>query len=151
MSEEGRVALQREIRDGIPASEALGFEIAVLEPRRINITAPLGPNINVHGTGFAGSLYALGILAAWGMVRHLYSQRELAADLVVAEATIRYHAPVRAEIVCECAVAEDVAEAFLAQLEHAGRARMTVEVAIGDERAATLKALMVATTRAAPQ
>jgi len=76
--------LQRRIHAGIPLSRAINFWVTTLGDTVIEVEAPLAPNINVHGTGFAGSLYALGILTAWGLCSHLIHQAELAADLVEA-------------------------------------------------------------------
>jgi thioesterase domain-containing protein len=137
-------ALQQEIHAGIPLSQAMGFEITDLDGHAISVTAPLAPNVNVHSTGFAGSLYAVGILTGWGMVRHLIRRRGLTAELVVAEAGIRYRAPVRGDITCRCAVPKGQAETFVAQLESAGRARLVIEVSIGRAGAARLTATMAA-------
>jgi thioesterase domain-containing protein len=104
VNSEDAAALQREIHAGIPLSDAMGFEITELESTAIRVAAPLKPNINVHSMGFAGSLYALGILTGWGISRHLIRQRGLNAELVVAEASIRYRAPVRDDIECHCVV-----------------------------------------------
>ena len=60
-------ALEQRIHAGIPLSRSVQFHIAELDGQSIRVAAPLAPNINVHGTGFAGSLYALGILTAWAM------------------------------------------------------------------------------------
>jgi thioesterase domain-containing protein len=144
MTQSEALALKREIHAGIPLSTAMGFEITALDSAGITVAAPLMPNRNVHGTGFAGSLYALGILTAWGMVRHLIRCHGLTADLVVAEARIRYRAPVRDDIECHSAVPESEAVTFLSQLASDGRARLAIEVTIGRDGAAHLTAIMAA-------
>ena len=146
MSNEELVALQREIHAGIPLSIAMGFEITALSGTGITVAAPLSPNLNVHSTGFAGSLYALGILTGWGMVRHLILRQESDADLVVAEARIRYRAPVREDIQCRCEIPEDEVGAFVEQLGSKGRAKLAIEVSIGKADEANLTATMVAKT-----
>ena len=95
MSTAEALELQRLIRATIPLSEAMGYRITELSDTRIRVEAPPEPNINIHGTGFAGSLYALGILTAWGLCSHVVTAAGLDAELVVAEANIRYRAPVR--------------------------------------------------------
>jgi len=134
--------LQRRIHDAIPLSVAMGYRVTELADTRITVEAPLGPNINVHGSGFAGSLYALGILAAWGLCAHLIARAGLEADLVVAEAGIRYRAPVRADIVCHCTLSDATADAFIRDLAGRGRARATLEVTIGEGPAAVIHAVM---------
>jgi thioesterase domain-containing protein len=57
-------------------------------------TAPLAPNINLHQTMFAGSIYTLMTLTGWGMV---WLQQQLASvtgDIVLADAQVKYIAPV---------------------------------------------------------
>ena len=125
-------------------SQAMGYRITELTDRRISVTAPLAPNRNIHGTGFAGSLYGLGMLAAWGLCAHIIARAGLDADLVVVEATIRYRAPVRGDIACHCSITEDAAQAFIDHLAAKRRARVALEVAIGDGPAAVIHAKMYA-------
>ena len=120
----------------------MGFRITELTDRRISVAAPLAPNRNIHGTGFAGSLYGLGMLAAWGLCAHIIAQAGLDADLVVVEATIRYRAPVRGDIVCHCSITDDAAQAFVGDLAAKRRTRVALEVAIGDGPAAVIHAKM---------
>ena len=134
--------LQHRIHAGIPLSRAMGFRITELAETRIIVEAPLDPNINVHGTGFAGSLYALGILTAWGLAAHVIMHSGLVADLVVAEANIRYRAPLRKDIACRCTAPEEAVQAFVETLESRGQARLALEVVIGDGPAAVLQAEM---------
>lgn len=140
--------LQDKIHRTIPLSQAMGYRITDLTDRRISIAAPLLPNRNIHGTGFAGSLYGLGILAAWGLGAHMIARAGLDGDLVVAEATIRYRAPVRGDIVCRCSIAEDAAQTFVDDLATKRRARVALEVEIGDGPAAVIEAMMYASQTA---
>lgn len=63
--------LQQRFHAGIPLSRAMGYQIASLSDNAIVVEAPFAPNVNVHGTVFAGSLFALGILTAWGLAMHI--------------------------------------------------------------------------------
>lgn len=142
MSTIGAADLQARIKRSIPLSAAMGYRITALDATAITVEAPLAPNINIHGTGFAGSLYALGILTAWGLCAHLIARAGLQADLVVAEAAIRYRKPVCDDIVCHCAVNESAAQAFTNALASAGRARISLRVEIGEGPAALIEAAM---------
>ncbi len=139
--------LQNKIHQSIPLSQAMGYRITALADTRITVEAPLEPNTNIHGTGFAGSLYALGILAAWGLCTHMIARVGLDASLVVAEAAIRYLAPVRGDIVCHCTVTETAARAFVDELTAQGRSRIALEVTIGDEPGAVIQTVMHASQR----
>lgn len=134
--------LQRRIDTGIPLSRAMGYRITALEDTQICVEAPLDPNINIHGTGFAGSLYALGILTAWGLAAHVIASSGVAVELVVAEASIRYRAPLRCDIVCRCAAPESAVHAFVDSLVAQGQGRITLDVTIGEGPAAVLQAVM---------
>ena len=134
--------LQAKIHAGIPLSVAMEFEITALGSNDIRVEAPLAPNVNVHGSAFAGSLYALGILTAWGLCSHLVTRAGLRADLVVAKASIDYRAPVRGDIACGAALEPAVAGDFTARLAERGRSRVTLAVEIGEPCAARIEAEM---------
>jgi thioesterase domain-containing protein len=136
------VELQQRIHQAIPLSQAMGYQISEIADTRITVVAPLGPNINIHGTGFAGSLYALGILTAWGLCTYMISRAGLEADLVVAEANIRYKAPVKDDIVCRCEAGPQSARTFIDELAAKRRSRTMLEVLIGDGPAAVIRAEM---------
>ena len=126
----------------------MGYRITELTDRQICVAAPLMPNRNIHGTGFAGSLYGLGILTAWGLCAHIIARARLDGDLVVAEAAIRYRAPVRGDIDCRCSITVDAAQRFINELTAKGRARVALEVAIGEGPAAVIQAGMHASRAA---
>ena len=135
-------ALQAKIHRTIPLSAAMGYEIVKLDEARIVVEAPLEPNINIHGTGFAGSLYTLGVLSAWALCNHVIDAAGLDAELVIAEANIRYRAPVRGRIRCSCSLKSNQIQDLVADLRARGRARIGVEVDIGEEPAAQIQATL---------
>ena len=61
--------LESEIRQGIPLAEQMAFRISELSPNAIKVVGGGRENVNVHGTAFAGSLYAVSTLALWGLIR----------------------------------------------------------------------------------
>ena len=140
--------LQAKIRDSIPLSDFMQFEITDLSATTIHTRAPLPSNINIHGTAFAGSLYSLSMLTAWAMLTHCLQQHAIAAELVAARAEIQYRQPVSGPIDCHCRLESAQIDWFINQLQHKGRAKMVVEVTIGDQ-AARLQAQMVAMVQAA--
>lgn len=69
-------------------------ELSLAHASELMTTAPLAPNINLHQTMFAGSIYTLMTLTGWGMV---WLQQQLASvkgDIVLADAQVKYIAPV---------------------------------------------------------
>lgn len=140
MNAAAAAALQSKIHRAIPLSAAMRYEIVELDSTQIVVQAPLEPNVNVHGTGFAGSLYSLGILSAWALCSHVIDEAGLDAELVIAKASIRYSAPVRGEIHCYCRLNTEQIQRFIAALRTQGRSRLQLEVDIGEGPAAQIQA-----------
>jgi len=140
-------ALTQKIRGAIPLSEAMRFTIDHLEPGEIRVSAPLEPNINIHGTGFAGSIYSVAILTGWALCTHILDDAGVDAELVVGGAEISYRAPVTSDLECRCGAADDEREAFLAGVRERGKGRLSLEITVGDLPQARLQATFVAIAR----
>lgn len=138
--------LQHKIRESIPLSEAMEFSIDELSCEAISVRAPLGPNINIHGTGFAGSIYSLAILTGWALCAHILEQAAVDAELVVAKAEIRYRAPVTGDLRCATAAVAERREAFLRGARE-GKGVLTLEIEVGGDRQAVLQATFCAISR----
>ena len=67
--------LQRKINQYIPLSNAMDYRIVSPEDGRITVQASLQHNRNIHGSGFVGSIYVLGILTAWALCAHIAAGR----------------------------------------------------------------------------
>lgn len=140
-------ALEQKIRKTIPLSAAMEFSIKLLNRDEIRVSAPLEPNINVHGTGFAGSIYSAAILTGWALCTHLMDELGLAGDLVVAKAEISYRAPITAALQCKCLVSEQQRDAFARGLLESGKGRLLLEVEVGDLPHAILQGTYIAVGR----
>lgn len=136
--------LSQRILQGIPLANAMNFSIRRLDQHSIQVVAPLEDNVNVHGTGFAGSLYSTATLAAWGLTTYILEQAGINADVVMAKAEIRYKRPVHSDIICNCECAPETSAVFLKQLNSRGRARLSLLVDIGEDSEAVLSATIVA-------
>lgn len=133
-------ALQNRIRTGIPLSESMQFQIASLDAESIEVIAPLAPNLNVHGTAFAGSIYSLAILAGWALATHIVEEAGADADVVVARAKIAYRTPIADGLRCVTRATKAEREAFIAGLNDKGKGFLQLEVEIGKPVCATLEA-----------
>ena len=127
-------ALNRKIRDHIPLSEAMQFSIDALSLDSIRVSAPLEPNINIHGTGFAGSLYSIAVLTGWALATHVMQELHINAELVVAKAEIRYRAPVTAALVCRSSCNAEQRQQFMLAVNESGKGRLDLDVEIGDRQ-----------------
>lgn len=119
--------LEQRIRSGIPIAAQMAFQVRELGPYTITVAGGGAENVNVHGTAFAGSLYAVTTLALWGLVHARLPQ---GADLVLAEGSIRYRRPVVGEILARCEVPAAEMEAFLTRLQERGRAVLVGSVQV---------------------
>ncbi|MEM7077298.1 MAG: YiiD C-terminal domain-containing protein [Pseudomonadota bacterium] len=66
---------------------------------------PLAPNTNIHGSAFAGTLYAVEALTAWGLVYLALEEAGIAASIIHAEGQIKFAQPVRSDIEVRCTYA----------------------------------------------
>jgi thioesterase domain-containing protein len=131
-------ALQRKIRAAIPLSEAMQFSIDSLGLEAIEVSAPLPPNVNIHGTGFAGSIYSC---------THILEQTGVDAELVVAKAEIRYRAPVTGDLRCVAGADAGQRASFLQDIESRGKGLLALEIRVGEQPAAVLQAAFCAIAR----
>ena len=133
------VNLQEKIHANIPLSGAMQFTIVELDSRSIRVRAPLQPNVNVHGTGFAGSIYSIAVLAGWALCTHIMERNQMAGDLVVAAAEIKYRSPISGDIQCQCEVSEVDRDAFCTNFETHGKGRLVLTIEVGSKPNAILQ------------
>jgi thioesterase domain-containing protein len=133
-----RTDLQNKIRSAIPISEAMQFTIAELGQLSIMVRAPLAPNVNIHGTGFAGSIYSIAVLAGWGLSTHIMEQLGMDGELVVSKAEIKYRAPVTDSIECRAVTNEEECRQFQHNFNNTGKGRLSLTIEVGDAPQAVL-------------
>ncbi|QYJ97399.1 thioesterase domain-containing protein [Shewanella alkalitolerans] len=118
--------LQRTWHQTIPVSAFMQIAPEAYREQTLRVSAPLAPNINLHHTMFAGSIYTLMTLTGWGMV---WLQQRLAGvegDIVLGQADIRYLAPVGESPLARVSWPE----ADLSVLGRGKRAKVKLEVAL---------------------
>lgn len=130
----------------IPLSHALQFQIQAVDEEAIFASAPLEPNINMHGSAFAGSIYAIAALTAWSFVTHLCGAVSDKSSVVIGKAEIFYKKPILESVQCRSSVSVEEREAFLHAFSNEGKSRLELEVAIGQASEAVLQATVFATT-----
>ncbi len=139
MLEEGAQQLNQRFSRQIPMVRHMGFRITAWDGNNLRMDAPLAPNLNDKGTGFAGSLATLATFSGWA-VATLLAEKVVEQDweALVFESEIRYLAPVTGDFYAMVSVPEeDVTHAFLAALEQRGRAKLVLNVNIlqdGEEK-----------------
>lgn len=117
----------------IPLSQFMQLTVAGFDGHEFRCQAPLEPNINLHQTMFAGSIYTLATLTGWGL-QYLYLRSEnLQGDQVLAEANIRYFKPVSELPQARCYVSQT--DGSLERLHKGKKAvqKITVEILSGSQ------------------
>jgi len=137
-------ALQNIWHKTIPLSKAMDLQISYYDSKKLITHCDTDFNQNLHHTMFAGSIYTLATLTGWGWVYlALQEQQQIQAniedDIVLAQANIRYHAPIKG-LAFGQVVQEDVAGQFdnLAQGKKA-RINLVAHIYCGDNIAATFE------------
>ncbi len=108
----------------IPLSEFMQVAPKEFDGNELQVSAPLAPNINLHQTMFAGSIYTLMTLTGWGMI---WLQQKLIRNersIVLANAKVRYLAPIESEPVAKVKWQESQ-KALLAQ---EGKVKVALDV-----------------------
>jgi len=119
------------LRQEIPLCEFMKLEITSLEKQSITTAAPLEPNRNMHGTGFAGALYSLAVATGWSLVHNRLSLANVEGQLVVKEATIHYRRPVTGDIELRSSFKDEMEnEALLMHLQKEGKVKFPLVITI---------------------
>ncbi len=143
--------LQELLHEQIPLAREMKAELRNWGESGLEMTAPLEPNLNHHGTFFGGSAAALGILTGWSLVHLLTMEEGLEVAIVIQRVAIRYSAPAPGPLVARATRPSDMAlKRFLATHRRHGLARMRVRVALECEgaRVAVVDASYAATSHA---
>ncbi|GGP43718.1 thioesterase domain-containing protein [Shewanella saliphila] len=93
--------LQNTWHSTIPLSQFMQVKPLSFSGTELQVTAPLAPNINLHNTMFAGSIYTLMTLTGWGMLWLQQQRLTLQGDIVIADASVKYIKPITAEPVAK--------------------------------------------------
>lgn len=110
-------------RSEIPITDAMDLAPEHFGDHALSVRATLAPNVNVHGTAFAGSLYAVAALSGWGLVHLELGAAGLDGSIVIAEGSIAYQKPVQEDIVARCASTDTEVGQLMTRLREDGRAR----------------------------
>ena len=138
-----RAELQALWHRDFPLSRTMDMRLMSFADHVLTSRSSLEPNTNVHGTAFAGSLYAIESLTAWGLLWLELRIAGLHASIIHASGNIEFFTPVREAIVARSAFAgrEDTIDT----LTRTGRVRLelTTEVLSGEAVASRFEGVYV--------
>jgi thioesterase domain-containing protein len=115
----------------IPISKAMGIQVTSYDGMTLSARAGLAENVNVHGTAFAGSLYAIAALCGWGITWLKLKEAGLEGSIVIASGHIDYARPVSGDIEVACRFDAEAQLAAMDKLRATGRCRFELAVEIG--------------------
>ncbi|WP_206486510.1 bifunctional GNAT family N-acetyltransferase/hotdog fold thioesterase [Thalassotalea sp. G2M2-11] len=124
--------LQQTWHNTIPLSKAMNIEISFYDKQRLITSCEPSFNKNLHNTMFAGSIYTLATLTGWGWVYLQLVNNECEGDIVLADASIKYLAPIAGVVsssTCETQVQGDI---LALQSNQKARFNVAVELYSGD-------------------
>jgi len=133
--------LQNTWHNTIPASKAMGIDITHYNGTSLVATCDLLFNKNLHNTMFAGSIYTLATLTGWGWVHMQLIEKQLKGSIVLADANIRYHSPLKgvAHAVTEVSLCEGDLDVL--STDKKAKLKVIVNVCCGDNITATFSGL----------
>jgi thioesterase domain-containing protein len=143
--------LERYLHRQIPLSAAMGVRVRMASPERVQLAAPLAPNVNHNETIFGGSAAALATLSAWTLLHIRLARAELHARLVIQRSSMEYELPIPGDFDAVCRFSDEAAwERFRTTLARRGRARLTLGAYLvyDAQRMATFEGDFVALHRA---
>lgn len=139
--------LEQYLHRHIPLSAAMGVRVHVATADRVELAAPLAPNVNHHDTLFGGSGAAIATLSAWMLVHLRLRLAEVRARLVIQRNAMSYDEPVDGDFMAVCQRPDEEAwQRFLTMIERRGRGRitMTARLLYADRTAASFEGDFVA-------
>jgi len=124
-------SLQAYLEAKIPISRSLGTRVQEVTPDLVTIWAPLGPNLNHHGTAFGGSASAVAIMAGWCLVFTKLQWLEQSPSIVIQSNEINYIRPIMEDFIAKAYLADTTRWTFfLDSLRRHHRARAFVDVTL---------------------
>lgn len=119
----------------------MNLQVSHFDGNELFTSCELSFNKNLHNTMFAGSIYTLATLTGWAWGYMLLNKYNIMGDIVLANADIKYLAPIEGCAVGytgKALISTDEA-AFMKKLSVKGRSSLslTVNVMSGDMKAAT--------------
>ena len=123
------------LHQAIPLTAAMQIDEIHYTGNQLQLSAPLEPNLNDKGTGFAGSIASIATLSGWCLLTLWLRERGIDADVMIAKSEQRYLAPVTDRLKAVATLPDDaVVEQFWQRFQEKQRARLPISVAVGNEQ-----------------
>lgn len=134
VSPERAALLEARLLAAIPLARAMQVRITGFEGVRVMLEAPLAPNINDKGTGFAGSLATLVTLSGWCLATLVGEAGGETCEAAVYHSELDFVRPVRETLRAQAWVEDPAVLAKIeSRLARGMRARLPVRARLGPE------------------
>lgn len=125
-------ALEARLLAAIPLARAMAVRITGFDGTVVRLEAPLEPNLNDKGTGFAGSLATLVTLSGWCLATLVGEADGERCEAAVVRSECDFLRPVRETLEAEARVADEAAlERVRRRLAAGQRASLPVAARLG--------------------
>lgn len=125
------IELTEYINKHIPITYHLGAKVTLYDGQKLEVVAPLQPNINHRNTAFGGSISALGILSGWALLFVKLKEENLKTRLVIQKSSFDFTEPIDGDFKATCFTpSESDWSKFIKTLKKHGKARIKVESSI---------------------
>ncbi|UUO23302.1 GNAT family N-acetyltransferase [Colwellia sp. M166] len=128
----------------IPLSQAMNINICYFDQQKLVTNCEPAFNKNLHHTMFAGSIYTLATLTGWAWVYFALQTYQQQADIVLAEGSIRYLAPLAGVAHAQTCQALVTGNGDALSLGKNARFTIEVQVCCGDKTVALFTGAYVA-------
>ncbi len=120
-------ALTQTLYREVPLTHQMGVKVVDYVDDSLEITADFGPNVNIHGTAFGGSLFSICAVAGWALLHLEYEEAGVHALSVLGDASIKYFRPVKGEIRALCHLPDSATfEPFIKRVGNGERAAIAL-------------------------
>jgi thioesterase domain-containing protein len=117
------------LHQGFPLLKAMQVQL-LGDQSDWQLSAPYGPNQNDHHSAFGGSISTLATIAGWLWVSELAGPK---VDVVIQTGSTNFLSPLQSDLVAKvCQPDPSQTARFLHTLQRKGRARMALEITVGD-------------------
>lgn len=127
--------LEKKLHTQIPLTKYMELKPEVIDEEVLITTAPLEPNINDKGTGFAGSLITLVTISAWcACFLESYKLGHEKAMIAVIKSDTSYRSPVTKDLKCKTFLpTKEQIEILKRKLESKGSASLKIKSQIVED------------------
>jgi thioesterase domain-containing protein len=138
--------VRTKLKEQVPLITHMGIDVISWDGSTVVVEAPLGPNLNTHGTAFGGSLYCVGAMTGWSAVHLTLMEAGHMPSVWLAKGEVAYRKPVRGVLRAQTTVSDELRQHLIQGYEAKGRVKASIDIIIkeGDDDAVNMSAVYAA-------